>query len=97
MTKFGETNNFSVQDFANEIEKFLNSPVDHVIYNTKEPSHKRLLAFKKTHPELLELVKFDKDLLKNKKFIGTNILLPSGPINHDPFKLTKIILNLCKP
>ena len=96
MTKYGETNNFSVQDFTNEIEKLLNAPLNYVIYNTKKPLLKRLTNFKKEHPELLELVKFDKELSKNKRFIGKNILLSSGPIVHDPNKLAKIILKLCK-
>jgi len=42
----------------------------------------------------LTLVKFDKGLTKNKKFIGRDILTKSGDIIHDPKKLVKIILNL---
>jgi len=94
MTKYGETNNFTVSDFANEIEKFLGSKVDYMIYNIKKPSVKRLAVYKKKHPELLTLVKFDKGLTKNKKFIGRDILTKSGDIIHDPKKLVKIILNL---
>lgn len=94
MTKNGETNNFSVSDFTNEIEKYLGCPFDYVIYNTKKPSSKRLSIYKKERQELLDLVKFDKNLLKNKKFIGGNILSSSGSIVHDPDKLAKIILSL---
>jgi len=94
MTKYGETNNFTVSDFANEIEKFLGSKVDYMIYNIKKPSVKRLAVYKKKHHELLTLVKFDKGLTKNKKFIGRDILTKSGDIIHDPKKLVKIILNL---
>jgi len=94
MTKFGETNNFSVLDFVKEIEKFLGGELDCVIYNTKKPSFRRLFVYKKTHPELLDLVKFDEDLFKNKKFIGKDILISSGPIVHNPEKLSKIILSL---
>jgi len=92
MTKYGETNNFTVLDFATEVEKYLGYELDYVIYNTKIPSPKRLKKYKKEHPELLDLVKFDKYPLTN--FIGENLLLKKGPIEHDPKKVAKIILNL---
>jgi len=94
MTKYGETNNFTVSDFANEIENFLGSKVDYMIYNIKKPSVKRLAAYKKKHPELLDLVKFEKDLSKNKKFIGADLMMNSSDVIHDPEKLTKTILRL---
>jgi uncharacterized cofD-like protein len=137
MTKYGETNNFTVSDFTNEIEKFLSqkgdedkssssptelpameakvkmgtkspSPfavariLDYVIYNTKTPSPKRLKAFKKKHHELLDLVRFDKkpvpyrNAVSGAGLIGTDLLIKSDDIIHDPKKLVKIILNLCK-
>jgi len=63
MIKYGETNNFSVLDFTKEIEKYLGGELDYVIYNTKKPSAKRLKIYKKQHPELLNLVKFDQKSL----------------------------------
>lgn len=96
MTKHGETNNFSVADFTKEIEKYLGGKVDYVIYNIKKPSEKRLASYKKEHPELLNLVEFAPALLKDKKFIGADTLSSSGSIVHDPDKLAKILLKLCK-
>ena len=96
MTKYGETNNFSVVDFTKEIEKYLGGKVDYVIYNIKKPSEKRLANYKKEHPELLNLVKLDPASSKDKKFIGVDTLSLSGPIIHDPDKLAKILLKLCK-
>lgn len=96
MTKWGETNDFTASDFANEIEKFLGKEVDYVIYNTKKPSLKRLAIYKKEHPELLDLVGFDGNLPHSKKFIGKDLLTKSGAVNHEPKKLVKVILNLCK-
>lgn len=94
MTKFGETNNFSVLDFTKEIEKYLKEKLDYVIYNTKKISEKRLTNYKKKHSELLNMVGFDKSLSGDKKFIGADLLFSSGPIIHDSNKLTKIILSL---
>jgi uncharacterized cofD-like protein len=94
MTKYGETNNFTVSDFVNELEKYLKSNLDYVIYNTKKPSFKRLALNRKKHSELLGLVKFDKKISGNKKFIGENLITSSGEIVHNKNKLAKIILSL---
>lgn len=94
MTKYGETNNFSVLDFANEIEKYLDGPLDYIIYNDKRPSTQRLTSYKKRHPELLDLVKFDKSVLNDKKFIGADILTNRGDIVHDSKKLAQILIRL---
>jgi len=94
MTKHGETNNFSVLDFTNEIEKYLKSKLDYVIYNTKIPSVQRLKSNKKKHPELLNLIDFNKNLVKKKKFIGRDLITSSGEIVHDSDKVVKIILSL---
>jgi uncharacterized cofD-like protein len=93
MTKYGETNNFSVMDFVKEIERYLGSSLDFVIYNTKKPSAQRLRAWRKKHPELLELVRINENLDK-KKFIGVDIMLSSGDIIHDSEKVAKKILSL---
>lgn len=95
MTKYGETNGFSVLDFSQEVKKYLGGALDYVIYNNRKPSPKRLAAYKKKHPELLDLVKFD-ELLNKEKFIGVDILTASGSIIHDPNKLAKIILKTCR-
>lgn len=94
MTKHGETNNFKVSNFVKEIEKYLGTKLDYVIYNTRKPLSKRLAQSRRKHPELINLVEFNKDLVKNKKFIGKDILTQSGEIIHDSNKLTKVILSL---
>jgi len=93
MIKYGETNNFTVLDFTKEIEKYLGCQLDYVIYNNFIPQKARIAKYKKEHPELLDLVKFNKSLDKE-KFIGTNLLFNRGPITHDPDKLAKIILSI---
>jgi len=93
MTKYGETNNFTVLDFAKEIEKYLSADLDYVIYNNKIPSEQKVKEHRKKHPELLDSVKINQNLPKI-KFIGKNLLLSSGPIVHDPKKLVKVILTL---
>lgn len=97
LRKRGETNDFTVLDFTREIERYLGTPLDFVIYNTKAPSAKRLAAHKKKHPELLGLVKANPSIRSGqakKKFIGQNLLTSSGPIIHDPDKVVKLLLKL---
>lgn len=95
MTKLGETNGFSVLDFANRIEKYMGCPLDFVLYNTRIPDKKRIKEYKKEEPLILDLVKIDKKL-DRKKFIGKNLLTKSGQIVHDSNKVVKILLKLCK-
>ena len=96
MTKNGETNNFSVLDFVNEIEKYLEGSLDYVIYNNFLPSKEKIKETIKENPLLLDLVKINEDLA-GEKFIGENLLSDSGLVVHNPQKLAKIILKLCKP
>jgi len=95
MTKKGETNNFSVLDFAREADQYLKGSFDFVIYNNFFPEKRRIKKYRKEHPELLEMVKFEKNLLKT-KFISRNLLLKKGPIEHDPKKLAKVLIKLCR-
>lgn len=74
MSKYGETNNFSVQDMSSKIEEFIGGKLDYVIYNTEIPSAKRLLAYKKAHPELLNLIKVENNDPLGEKFIGKHVI-----------------------
>lgn len=93
MQKLGETNGFSVPDFANQIEEWLEGSLDFVLYNNFFPEKERLENYKREHPELLEMVKIN-DHLNPQKFLGHNLLFSQGPIEHDPEKLTRILLSL---
>lgn len=95
MTKHGETNGFTVLDFTQEIEKYLGELLDFVIYNIQKSSPERVAIYRENHPELLELVNLDEKIIPGKKYIGADLLAPSGSIVHDPDKLAKVILNLC--
>jgi len=93
MTKNGETNKFSVLDFTKEIEKYLKEKLDYIIYNNFFPDKNRLKKYKNNHPEFIELVKVNKGL-SSKKFIGKNLLLKNGPIEHESKKISKILISL---
>lgn len=105
MTKLGETNDFSVADFASEVEKYMGCLLDYVIYNSEIPDKKRIDEYKKEESSVIELVKVDPstDSMRSpqansgqagKKFIGTEILTKEGVIIYDPGKLVKTIISL---
>jgi len=93
MTKNGETNGFSVADFAKETEKYIGCALDAVIYNSEIPSKARIEENKKTDPLVIEPVKIDAGL-DNRKFIGKNVITNKGSIVHDAEKLGKLIYSL---
>ena len=93
MTKLGETNNFSVTDFASEVEKYMGCKLDFVIYNSQAPSDTRIIEFKKEESAVIELVKINTNLDKN-KFITGDLLSRNNSIIYDPEKLAKLIMSL---
>ena len=93
MTKSGETNNFSVLDFTETVERYLGCDLDLVIYNSFLVEKEDVKKYKKEHRELLNLVKINKDLDKE-KYIGKNLLIRKELIEYSPTKLAKILLGL---
>jgi len=91
MTKIGETNGFSVLDFANEMERYIGSPLDFVIYNNFVPEKERVEKYKKEELNVHEIVGINKDL-DEKKFIGLDLLVKSGEIVYDPDKLADAVM-----
>ncbi len=74
MTQGGNTDNFSVQDFLTVLEKYLGkNSVDYVIFNTGKLPKALFKKIKKVFPKG-DFVKYDKNLLKNKNYIGADIL-----------------------
>lgn len=99
MTKLGETVNYAVSDFIEEIEKYMGENVlDYAIYNQRVPSRERILEYQKEAPFVFDYVKFSRKKLaaiQKPKVIGVDLLTtPIGPIIHDPDVLAKIVLSL---
>lgn len=94
MTKYGETNNFTANDFVDIIEKYLGSGVlSHVIVNTQKPDEERVEKYEKEHAQFVE---YDAKELKSKriKVIEEKLLRPVGSIRHDSDTLARIICKL---
>lgn len=74
VTKEGQTNNFTVSDHAEEIERFAGGKfLDYVIYNNQKPARDVLSRYKE---EKAFLTKVDNEVMKNKhyKSIGGDFL-----------------------
>ncbi len=93
MTKHGETDGFTVSDFAAEAEKYAGCKLDYVLYNTAIQDSERLALHKKQEPAQVDLVKVDKGL-NNPKFIGKDLLKSSGTIVYDPNKVAAALMQL---
>ena len=87
-----ETNGFSIKKFADEVEKYMGSELDYILYQGK-PLDKDLLAeFQKENPQIGDLLTIDNDLPKD-KFIGADIY-KKNEFAYDPKKVLKEIFKL---
>lgn len=96
MTKFGETNGFTVSNFVRVIEKYLGKKVlDYVIFNKSKLPSKLL---KKYAQEEKFPVKYDINQSTNFKtkprYLGADVVSHRTLIRHDPDKLAKLILTV---
>lgn len=105
MTKFGQTNGFTVSDHVREVERYLGKKVlDFVLYNKKRPPSKISAYYKKEKEFFVE--PDPKNFSKKIKFIGLDLLnkkivqavssdvLRRSLIRHDPIKLAHAILKI---
>ncbi|MBI2098165.1 MAG: YvcK family protein [Candidatus Wildermuthbacteria bacterium] len=94
MTKFGETNGFSAENFVDALEKYLGERVlTHIIVNTKRPAPERVQKYEEAHAHFVE---YDKKKLKENglKVIEEDVLRPVGLIRHNSDVLARIICKL---
>lgn len=95
VTKPGQTDGFTVSDFAEEIERFANCSIDYVLYNTSKPSTELLDKYAK-EGELP--VEFDLNHLKKQHFKakGGNFLSgdfsASNSGSSDPLAATRTFI-----
>lgn len=93
MTKLVETYGYTLEDYVNEVEKYI-SNLDFVIYNITVPTQERIEAYKKEEPLLCELVLPKNKNLSEEKFISRDLLLKKGVIEYDPEKVKKTLLEI---
>lgn len=95
MTKFGESDDFKVNDFTKIIEDKLNRKLDYIFVNNGEPTKDKLKRYK---GQRAELVKINQQLKNStRKYIIDNFLNDNGEVaRHDSEKLAEQIDKLIK-
>jgi len=91
ISRKGETQGFSIGSFAAEVEKYMGSPLDFVLYHNKPINADLMAKYAKEEAMVCEPLKIDSDLPKD-KFIGADIL-KKGEFAYDP---QKVISNIFK-
>lgn len=91
MTKFGETNNFTANEFINSVDAALgSSALDYAVINNRRPT---LTQLKKYAEEKSMLVDWSNLNTKPMPIIG-DFLRTRSYVRHDPLKLAIAILSL---
>jgi len=91
MSKPGETDNFRVSDFKNEVEKYLNGEITHIIANSEVPTSESLREYLKENKYPIII---DKDNLKDVTLIAKKIINDNKIVRHDSEKLAKTVIAL---
>lgn len=100
MTKQGETNNFSAQDFVKEIQKYSNNSLDGVICNNKKPDIELAEVYAQENSFFVE-----PDIIGQSNQVIKADLIEENPevqeagkrrplIRHSAHKLAKIVMEL---
>lgn len=93
MTKFGETDGFSVLKFVQVIKEKIKREPDHIIVNKQEISQTLIKKYKQQQSEL---VKIDQKIIQgdSKYILGDLVNSKGGVVRHDSQKLTDLIKSL---
>jgi len=94
MTKQGETDNYTASDFINNIEKYLNKKVDHIICNNSKIPKKVLLSY--SLESKVELSKFIKKSDKRVLFAPLAMVNKKGALVSDPKTIQKCVANIMR-
>ena len=91
MTKFGETHNFSGNDFIKKLEESIERQVDGIIYNSEKPDKKLVEQYMEQKAEFVEIDESD-DCWGNRPIYASNMLDIAGSIvRHHSEKLALLI------
>jgi len=93
LTKLGETNDFSVLDYTEQVEKYIKCELDFVIYNNKIPSEEKIRKYREKESWVYGVVKINSGL-DDRKFIGADLLASSDDIVYDADNVAKLIIRI---
>jgi 2-phospho-L-lactate transferase/gluconeogenesis factor (CofD/UPF0052 family) len=92
MSKFGETDNFSAEDFVNKIEEYLPRETDRVVFNSQKPEPDIIHKYEEQKAHYIEP---PAEEWREGKIITRDLLnVSGGVVRHDDVKLAKVIEEL---
>jgi len=94
LAKMGETQDFSIAEFAGEIEKYMGTNLNYVLYHNLPLDRKLLSAFQSECPQISGALKID-GALPPDKFVGRDIY-QKGKIAFDSKKIIREIFKLIR-
>ena len=95
MTKFGETDGFSAENFVREIEKYIGKNVlNFILCNVRKPDLSVLTEYSRENSEFVNFPKFLVYSVKTPKYIFEDVLEEGPLVRHDTAKLAKTLLSL---
>lgn len=112
VTKFGQTDGFSIFDFVAEIEKYLGlGVIDIVVFNTQDPpEYLKKLYFRKEKSKPILYKARKRFYYEGKLFLGADlidndlikqrkgdVLIKRNLIRHNPEKLGRFLIKIIKP
>lgn len=90
MTKFAETNNFKLSDFVGEVEKYLGTKVDHILFNKSKIEDRLIQKYWKKEKAKVVV----NDLQTDRRVREVNMLKQNGVLRHDKQLFLKAFENL---
>jgi hypothetical protein len=94
VSRKGETHGLTIAKFAAEVEKYMGSALDHVLYHDEPIDSDLIAGYAQKNEMVCEPLPVEADLDKN-KFVGADIL-KKGEFAYDSKKVLKEIFKLAK-
>ena len=94
MTKNGETNNYSSNDFVQRIEECLEKDVDTVVYNDSVPPVEILKKYGDHYSDFVKIGQSYRGLSNHMLHSSDMLLIEDGKVRHDPAKLANSVLQV---
>lgn len=108
MTKYGQTDTFTVYDFVDKTKEYLECDFDYVIYNNKRPSGWLLKRYAREKEHLVPTILKKPKKFYEEKFVGGNLLnqkitatkypdlMKRNLIRHNPEVAARLIVKLLR-
>ncbi len=91
MTKYGETDAFTGNEFVQKVEEYIGRTIDGIIYNTRKPTQKILEQYRAQKAEFVE-IDDNGELWGNRNIHSSELLsVVGGIVRHDSKKLASLV------